>query len=499
MPPRGSDDAVNQVKARVNLVDVVSQHVRLTKRGREFTGLCPFHQEKTPSFTLNEQMQSWYCFGCQKGGDLFTFVELIDKTDFRGALESLAERAGVELEKQSGVARERTQLRRRIVDLNRLAAQYYEHVLWLTEPGKPGRSLLERRGGSEATARRFQLGYAPGADNFANFLRKRGRSLSDADAAGLLRRGRDFFQERLVVPIRDERGQPLAFTGRTVRADEPRKYVNSPETPAYVKGGVLFALDIAREGIEKAGHAVLMEGQFDVIVAHQFGVANAVASSGTALSEDQVKLLKRFTEEVVLVFDSDAAGKTAAFRAIEVAEREGLRTRVGSLPSGKDPDEFFRGGGDWQPVLAQAPAGWEFWIRDSIRDQDLGRPRDVQVALDRVQKVLARINDPAVRETYRQEAGRWLGYDPTLISLRPQGRQPARAGEGARAGGLAGRADGKKTSVGKYLLQVLAARPEAAGRVRALLQVDDLDEEDRRTYLRMLETFERGGREALGR
>jgi DNA primase len=499
MPPRGSDDAVNQVKARVNLVDVVGQHVRLTKRGREFTGLCPFHQEKTPSFTLNEQMQSWYCFGCQKGGDLFTFVELIDKTDFRGALESLAERAGVELEQQGGAGRERAQLRRRIVDMNRLAAQYYEHVLWSTEAGKPGRALLDRRGVSEDTARRFQLGYAPGGENFANFLRKRGRALSDADAAGLLRRGRDFFQERLLVPIRNERGQPLAFTGRTVRADEPRKYVNSPETPAYIKGSVLFALDLAREGIEKAGHVALMEGQFDVIVAHQFGVANAIASSGTALTEEQVRLLKRFTEEVLLVFDADAAGKTAAFRAIEVAEREGLRTRVGTLPAGKDPDEFLRGGGDWSAVTSGAPAGWEFWIKDAVRDQDLGRPHDLQVALDRVQKVLARIPDEALRETYRQEAGRWLGYDPTLISLKPQERRPAVVPGREPPSGLAKRSDGNKRSVGKYLLQVLAARPDAAKRVQAVAELGDFEEDDRRTYVRMLETFERGGREALGR
>jgi DNA primase len=229
-------------------------------------------------------------------------------------------------------------------------------------------------------------------------------------------------------------------------------------------------------------------------VAHQYDVENAIASSGTALTEDQVRLLKRFTEEVVFVFDADAAGKTAAFRAIEVAEREGLRTRVGTLPAGKDPDEFLRGGGEWQPVVARAPAGWEFWIRDAVKDQDLGRPHDVQVALDRVQKVLARIGDPAVRETYRQEAGRWLGYDPTLITVRAA---PDR--QLSRAAGLAGRTDGKKTSVGKYLLQVLAARPDAARRLQAVLQVDDLDEEDRRTYLRMLETFERGGREALAR
>jgi DNA primase len=211
-------------------------------------------------------------------------------------------------------------------------------VLWATDAGAPGRALLEQRAVSEATARRFQLGYAPGGDNFARYLRKRNRALADADAAGLLRRGRDFFQERLVVPIRDERGQPLAFTGRTVRAVEPRKYVNSPETPAYVKGHVLFALDIAREAIAGAGHAVLMEGQFDVIVSHQFGVENAIASSGTALTEDQVRLLKRFTEEVVLAFDADAAGQDATAHLVGVL---GPRVIPVTLPPGvKDPADL---------------------------------------------------------------------------------------------------------------------------------------------------------------
>src|SRR5947209_5345662 len=193
VPEARTDDTVAQIKSRVDLVDVVAEHVRLTKRGRELLGLCPFHQEKTPSFTLNQQMQSWYCFGCQKGGDLFTFVESIDKTDFKGALESLAERAGVELQRDSGPSKQRSELKRRLLELNRLAAQYYQYVLEKTPAGAPGRELLARREVDEATSQKFQLGFAPAGDNFAKYLRKRGRSLHDAVAAGLLRNdGRDF-------------------------------------------------------------------------------------------------------------------------------------------------------------------------------------------------------------------------------------------------------------------------------------------------------------------
>src|SRR5438067_3181284 len=332
VPTQASDDAFAEVKAKVDLVKVVSEHVRLTKRNRDLWGLCPFHQEDSPSFKVNPQMQSWYCFGCQRHGDVFTFVELIEKTDKRGALETLAERAGVELKKLSPEQKERADVRKRVLDMLKLAAQYYEYVLWKMPAGEPGRKLLESRHVSEETARRFQLGYAPAGRGFAEYLRAKKRSLADAQVAGLMRRdGSDFFAERLVIPIRDERGQPLAFTARTVRQDEQRKYINSPETPAYVKGRVIFALDLAKDEIARRGHAVLMEGQFDVITAHQFGVANSVASSGTALTEDQVRLLKRFTDELLLVFDSDRAGQAAVAKLLETADQL-MRVRVISIP-----------------------------------------------------------------------------------------------------------------------------------------------------------------------
>jgi DNA primase len=497
---RGADQK-ELIRSRVDLLDVVQEHVRLTRRGREFVGLCPFHQEKSPSFTLNQQLQSWYCFGCNKGGDLFSFVEQIEKTDFRGALETLAERAGVELTAESSAARVRSQLRRRVIEMNRLAIRYYEYVLHETSAGEPGQRLLAGRQVSDEVARRFQLGFAPARSSFSEWLRKRQQPIADAVAAGLVRRdGTDFFQERLLIPIRDEKGQPLAFTGRTIHPAEPRKYVNTAETPAYVKGRVLFALDLAKDEISTRGHAVLMEGQFDVIVAHQFGVLNAVASSGTALTEDQVRLLSRFTEEVVLVFDSDDAGKAAAFKAIEQAASKGLRSRVGQVVGAKDPDEFLRGAGEeaparWEQLLAAALPGWEYWVKDAIRGLNPGRPEGLEVARERVNTILGRISDPAVRESYREKAAAWLGVPPHLMTVTASApRLPV-----VTNGRLDQPRAGKKMTSGRYLLQILAVRADALERIRAGLDPDDLELEDRQTYLSMVQILERGGQELLVR
>ncbi|HSP09624.1 MAG TPA: toprim domain-containing protein, partial [Candidatus Dormibacteraeota bacterium] len=367
-----------------------------------------------------------------------------------------------------------------------------------------GRRLLESRRVSEETARKFQLGYAPAGRGFAEYLRAKKRSLQDAQEAGLMRRdGTDFFAERLVIPIRDERSQPLAFTARTVRADEQRKYINSPETPSYIKGRVIFGLDLARDEITHRGHAVLMEGQFDVITAHQFGVTNAVASSGTALTDDQVRLLKRFTDELLLVFDADRAGRAAAFKAVELASAHQMRIRVATVPPpAKDPDEFLRAAGHeapqrWEELAAGAPSGWEFWIRDSLTGLNTGNPNHLELAAARAREVLEKIPDPAVRETYRERAAGWIGVQPHLLSpLASSGQGPAPSRNGAKKSaqdGLAARLVGKKLTVGRYLLQLLAVRPVAFERVRTKLTPDELDEGDRDVYVRMLATYERGG------
>ena len=503
MSPQATDDAFAEVKSKVDLVKVVQEHLRLTKRNKELWGLCPFHQEDSPSFKVNPQMQTWYCFGCERHGDVFTFVELIEKTDKRGALQMLAERAGVELKKLSPEQKERSDSRRRLLAMLKLAAQYYEYVLWSTPAGEVGRRLLADREVGEETARRFQLGYAPAGRGFAEYLRAKKRSLADAQEAGLMRRdGSDFFSQRLVIPIRDERGQPLAFTARTVRADEPRKYINSPETPAYVKGRVVFGLDLARDEIASRGHAVLMEGQFDVITAHQFGLQNAVASSGTALTDDQVRLLKRFTDELLLVFDSDRAGRNAAFKAVELASAHQMRTRVATIIGAKDPDEFLRAAGEeapkrWEELAAGAPSGWEFWIKDALTGLNTGNPNHLEQAATRAREVLERIPDPAVRESYRERAAGWIGVQPHLLNPLSPSERGSRRGPEAGKNGLTPRVAGKKVTVARYLVQLLAVRPVAFERVRTRITPEELDEEDRGVYVRMLETYERGGASGL--
>jgi DNA primase len=500
------DDSKQLIKARLNLVEVVQEHVRLRKQSGRYVGLCPFHQEKTPSFNVNEQRQAWHCFGCGKGGDIFSFVELIEKTDFRGALEILAERAGVELTRGTAAGRERSQLRRRIVELNQLAVQYYEYVLHEHQAGAPGRQLLQEREVGDEVARRFGLGYAPGGESFAAFLRKRGRSLGDAVEAGLVRRdGHDFFAERLLVPIRDESGRPLAFTGRTVRKDEPRKYINSRQNPAYEKGRVLFALDLAREEIARRGRAVLMEGQFDVISAHRHGVQNAVASSGTAVTEQQVRLLKRFTDEVIVVLDTDLSGRTATFKVIELASSVELRSLVATLPEGKDPDEYLRGAGSeaasrWSQVEEAAQPGWEYWIRAEIDGLNPSSTRDFEIAVGKVNGVLAKIPDPALRASYRERSANWLGIEPHLMELKVRPEPRRRDTSVESSDGLAPQSAGKElTSELRYLIQVLAVRPEAVDRLRMRFDPGYLDGEEKDAYLRILQTVDRGGAEALQR
>jgi DNA primase len=499
-----SDDAFAEVKAKVDLVKIVQEHVRLTRRNKDFWGVCPFHQEDSPSFKVNPQMQSWYCFGCERHGDVFTFVELIEKTDKRGALQMLAERAGVELKKLSPEQKERSDLRRRLLAMLKLAAQYYEYVLWSNPAGEPGRKLLESRKVSEETARRFQLGYAPPGRGFAEYLRAKKRSLADAQEAGLMRRdGTDFFAERLVIPIRDERGQPLAFTARTVRQDEQRKYINSPETPAYVKGRVIFGLDLAKDEIARRGHAVLMEGQFDVITAQGAGIPNAVASSGTALTDDQIRLLKRFTDEVLLVFDADRAGRQAAQKAVLLAATHQMRTRVATVPGAKDPDEFLRAAGAeaakrWEELIAKAPSGFEFGMEEAAVGLNLSNANHVELAARRLREWIAQF-PPPLQEDYRERAKRWMGVSGHLLAAEPDERRssgrPAPSNLGKN--GLGTPPAGKKMTVGRYLLQLLAIRPAAFDRVRTKITPDELDEEDRGIYVRMLETYERGGATGL--
>ena len=310
------------------------------------------------------------------------------------------------------------------------------------------------------------------------------------------RDGTDFFAERLVIPIRDERGQPLAFTARTVRQDEQRKYINSPETPAYIKGRVIFGLDLARDEIARQGHAVLMEGQFDVITGHQFGVTNAVASSGTALTDEQVRLLKRFTDELLLVFDADRAGRDAARKAAVTAAQHGMRTRLATVSEGKDPDEFLRAGGAealarWKELVDRAPSAIDAVIEWLAAGLNPSNPNQLEAVGGQVREYIRQF-PPTLHETYAELAERKTGISRHLLLNDPEPAarvKPGTNGSGARAP----RPAGKKMTPSRYLVQLLAVRPVALEQLRSKITADELDEDDRGIFVRMLGSYERGG------
>jgi DNA primase len=407
-----STDAVAEIKARLDILDVVGAHVSLHRSGTQHTGLCPFHAEKTPSFSVSQAKQAWYCHGCHDGGDIFTFVEKIEGVDFQRALEILAERAGVELERSPHAAA-RGAGKRRSLELNDRAARYYEYVLWKLPGGAPGRRLLAERGVDEALARRFRVGFAPAGGAAGNALErylvgKGGAALAELADAGLASRGRDLFRNRLVFPITDERGQVLGFGGRAL-GDTMPKYLNTPETGVYHKSTALFGLDQARLALRERRVAVVVEGYFDVLAAHRAGVDGVVASSGTALTREQVRILARHADQVVLCFDGDEAGRRAAARATDLCAAEGLGARIAVIPAGaKDPDDMVRSDpASFAALIAGAAPEWQVLVDWAIG----GAGADVderRAAAERVVAVLVRIPEATTRDLYIQEAARRL-------------------------------------------------------------------------------------------
>ncbi|MHB8509411.1 MAG: DNA primase [Candidatus Dormibacteria bacterium] len=453
-----SGDAVREVKEKLDIVELISSYVRLQRAGRDYKGLCPFHSEKSPSFTVSGEKQVWYCFGCGEGGDIFRFVEKAEGTDFPQTLQSLAEKAGVQLE-DSGGSRRRSQERARAREANQLAAQYFHYILLNHRLGGRGLRYLRERAVEDATITDFLVGYAPlsrGGDNLVRFLDKKGIGPQDAVRAGLAlggegRRVIDRFRGRLMIPIRDESGTIVGFGGRAMDSTPP-KYMNSPQTSIYDKGHTIFGLSHARKAISSASRALLVEGYFDVMMAHQHGVTTAVASSGTAVTPEQLRLLRRFAEDLLLCLDSDVAGQEATRRTIELASRAGLRVRVAELPNAKDPGEFFQHSpGGWAEVEAAAQAGWEWWINQALAEHDLQRPDARAAAAVEVVMILNRIPEEAALDIYCQFAASRLSVDPARLladvqRMRKGGppprpvpvEAPSQSGPGRAAPGLPG-------------------------------------------------------------
>jgi DNA primase len=419
-------DAVEAVRAAADLHEVVSGYVALKKSGARWRGLCPFHQEKTPSFYVDADKQLYYCFGCGSGGDVFKFLMQYEKLDFPETLKSLATRYGVTLPAPRGASGE-TSERQRIVGLNREAVTFFREQL-MRPAGERARKYLAARGLGRDVAERFLIGYAP--DGWTGLkdqlLRSAGASRDRREAlaatAGLLARkeetGRtyDRFRDRVIFPIVNLADEVIGFGGRVIETGEP-KYLNSPDSPAFNKGENLYALPMGREAIRREGFAVLVEGYMDAIALQTAGVNQAVATLGTGFTTGHVRLLKRFTEQVVVNFDPDAAGRQATRRSLETLLENGFEVRVVALPQGKDPDLFVREEGveKYREYLARALPYVEYLAREVAGRVDLGRSQGKVQALNEVLPFLARLDNPVRRAGHVEMLASVFGIEDRLV------------------------------------------------------------------------------------
>jgi DNA primase len=452
-----SSQILDEIRSRVDMVELVGQSVNLKRAGENWKGLCPFHTEKTPSFTVNPKRGIFHCFGCGVGGDAFGFLMRQDRLAFPEAVRALAQRAGVELPTQRSPETDgKLEGLRRVMAL---AAQFYTDALWARD-GAKARAYVESRGVDLEVARRFGLGYAPeGWNALLSHMAKEGVSDAELVSAGLaLPRQNapgfyDRFRGRLLFPIRDLQARVVAFGGRAMGAEEP-KYLNSPETPLYVKGQMLYALDVAREGMRQKNRAVVVEGYLDCLMAHQHGFTETVAALGTAFTVAQLSLLRRYADEVVSVFDADAAGQKATSRLEEMLtdvmdlrnlgwsvsrtgsfEKSGyFPIKVAVLPEGHDPDSLLRAEGAQalQSRLDAARSILDFVLERALGEEDLTTPRGRSTAHARVALILSRVPNAEEATALAREAARKLGVDATQLWIEAQQLQGARARKGGR-------------------------------------------------------------------
>ncbi|MFQ5830383.1 MAG: DNA primase [Candidatus Methylomirabilia bacterium] len=439
-----SPTLLDEIRSRVDVVDLIGQFVNLRRAGENWKGLCPFHAEKTPSFTVNPKKGIFHCFGCGVGGDAFGFVIRQDRLSFPEAVKALARRAGVDLPAQS--RREGEGPREALYGAMGLAADFYTEALWSRPEGEQVRRYLDHRGIDPLAAKRFGLGYArEGWDHLLTFMRSSGVSEDVLVQAGLVlarQTGTGFydrFRGRLMFPIRDVQGRSVAFGGRAIGTEEP-KYLNSPETPLYVKGQTLYAMDLAREAIREKNRAVIVEGYVDCLMAHQHGFVETVAALGTAFTGAQLALLRRHCDEVITFFDADAAGRKATERAEEFLEptaaslawavnrsggfEEGtaLSLKVALLPGGHDPDSLLRteGAAGFGERLGEARSLLAFVMDRVLAEEHSGSPKGRATAFARIALILSKATGSQEASELSRYAALKLGVDPTELWIEAQ-------------------------------------------------------------------------------
>lgn len=429
---------IEDIRFRSDIVDIIDAYITLPKKGAAIKALCPFHKEKTPSFTVNRQRQTFHCFGCGAGGDVFKFIMMHEQADFMGAVRILAERAGIVLqfEKSSGPPDERNLL----FALHEESAALYHKTLLKSAEAQEARAYLAKRGLTPDTVESFMIGYAPNQFDFiVNWARGKKHSLEKLELAGLLVRNTerldkspffDRFRHRVMFPIRNEQGRIVGFSGRTLLQDKTvAKYVNSPETPIFRKSHILYALDRGRRDIVEKREAIVCEGQIDVIRCHQAGFTTAVAAQGTAFTEDHARILHRYADSVALVFDSDDAGQNAAVKAAAVFMQAGMAVRIASLPPGEDPDTLIlkQGPAAFQKAIDAAVPAIDFQINLLISREDIRSEAGLMRVVQAVLATISQSPDAVQRDQLvEQAANRLLISSATLhTQLKPLLKQAA--------------------------------------------------------------------------
>jgi DNA primase len=430
MSARVGDDVIADVRERTSIVELASRYTALKRTGRNHQGLCPFHSEKTPSFSVSEERGVFYCFGCQASGDVFKFVMLKDGLTFPEALERLAREAGVELPKRPADER-REQGRERFLRVNAFAAKFFQRTLWESPAGTDARDYLAKRKVGEETARSFGLGYAP-AEGLAQALDKAGSPLADAASLGLIGRSTrgagwfDRFRLRLMFPITDLAGKTIAFGGRQLGDGEGPKYLNSPDSLLFHKGRSVFGLAAAREAVNSEHRAILVEGYLDVIALAQAGIRNVVAPLGTALTSDQIRLLRRFTDEFLVLFDGDRAGVSAAARSFAAFAEVGIFAEAAFLPGGHDPDTYVNefGGGELRKLFEQRTPLVDHYLRSLASPESplAVRARAAETAAD----LAERLESPIFAGLFRRRAAEYLGLAEEQLKRRRTGQRTPR-------------------------------------------------------------------------
>jgi DNA primase len=444
-----SPESLERVKQTADIVEVVSAHTDLRRQGARWVGLCPFHEERTPSFSVDAQEKLYHCFGCGVGGDVIKFVEEKDGLGFAEAVELLADRYGIELEREQEDPRAeaKRQRRRHLEQLLDRTAGFYASYLWESKEAGKARDYLTERGLNEEVLRGFGVGFAPSAwDRILVRGQQAGFSVEEMRGVGLVQKGRgggeyDRFRSRIMFPIRDRRGRTLGFGGRAMRSDQGAKYVNTAETDFFHKSQLLYGVDRAKAAIAKAARAVVVEGYTDVLALHQAGVEEAVGVMGTAITGEQVATLSGMVEEVVLALDADSAGQEAMLRAQRVAAGRKMRLRVAAMPAGEDPAEMIAAAGGAERFRALIDAAVElnaFQVGLVLDRTDVASPTERDLALGEVAPVLAAMEESASRDDLVRQVAERLDLEPAMVMGRVVAARPASGGAEqapARAGG----------------------------------------------------------------